>query len=54
MEKDDADKAREEAAQRIAAAEAKLNERKIGLDTHEEELATREEALAGKLCNKDG
>lgn len=35
------------------AANAKLNERKIGLNTHEEELAAREDVLAAKLRDKD-
>jgi hypothetical protein len=35
LKKAKANKAQEEAAQRIAAAGAKLNEHKVGLETHE-------------------
>ena len=34
-------------------ANAELSKRKIGLDAHEEDLGTREEALAAKLRDKD-
>lgn len=37
----------------MAAEEAALNMQKIGLDAHEEDLTTREAALAAKLGSKD-
>ena len=53
MEKAEANKAHEEAAQRIATTEAGLNERKVSLDAHEEELAAHEAELATTLRGKD-
>jgi uncharacterized membrane-anchored protein YhcB (DUF1043 family) len=53
LEKAEVNKAHEEAAQRIAATEAELNEHKVGLDAHEEELAAHEAELAAMLHGKD-
>ena len=53
MEKAEADKAHEEAAQKVAAMEVGLNERKVGLDAYEEELAARGAELAATLRGKD-
>ena len=53
MKQSDVEKAQEEAAKQAAAAEARLTERRVGLDAHEEDLVAREEALAAKLRGKD-
>ena len=45
--------AQEEAAKRVAAIDGTLTERKIAVDSHEEDLAAREEALAMALRAKD-
>nr|XP_020173132.1 myosin-14-like [Aegilops tauschii subsp. strangulata] len=43
----------EEAAQQAAKEDAQLRERRVLLNTHEEDLAAHEEALAAKLRGKD-
>nr|XP_020170553.1 uncharacterized protein LOC109756107 [Aegilops tauschii subsp. strangulata] len=53
LKQSDIEKAQEEAAQQAAAEDARLRERCVGLDAHEEDLAAREEALAAKLRGKD-
>ena len=53
MEKAKVEKAHEEAVQKIGATEAGLNERKVGRDAHEEELAACEAELAATLRGKD-
>ena len=53
LKQSDIEKAQEEAAQQAATEDARLRERRIGLDAHEEDLAAREEALAAKLRGKD-
>ena len=53
MKQSNVEKAREEAAQRAATDEARLTERRVGLDAHEEDLTAREKALADRIRSKD-
>lgn len=53
LKRSDVEQAREEASKQAAEEEARLRQLRVGLDAQEEDLVTREKALADKLRLKD-